>query len=299
MLPLFEMLANAQNGEAIRRVAEQYALSQKQAEEALAALMPAFSAGLKRNVSDPTGLASFLQALSGGHHARYFEDMGRAFSPAGIEEGNGILGHLFGSKDVSRAVAAQAAQMTGIGQEVLKQMLPAVAAAMMGGLYKQSTGQMAGAPSPSGGMTNPLGQLMEQMTAWQNAMTAASKPQPERRTTSPLDNPFGQMMEQMFGNGGRQEGQPGAGFNPMGADNPLGKIFEDMLKGGFGHVQQPGAEPPRSTPEPESPPEKSGNPYGELFGEMLEAGRKSQEQYQRSMESIFDQYLVGMKKRPD
>lgn len=298
MMPLFEMLTNAQNGEAIRRLAEQFALSQKQAEEALAALMPAFSTGLKRNVSDPMGLGSFLQALSSGHHARYFEDMSRAFSPEGIEEGNGILGHLFGSKEVSRAVAAQAAQMTGIGQEIFRQMLPAIAAAMMGGLYKQSAGQMGGAPS-SGGMANPLGQLMEQMTAWQNAMTAAAKPQPEQRASNTLDNPFGQMMEQMFGNGGRQDGQPGAGFNPMGAGNPLGKIFEDMLKGGFGQVQQPGAEPPRSTPEPESPPERSGNPYGDLFGEMLEAGRKSQEQYQRSMESIFDQYLDGMKKTPD
>ena len=66
----------------------------------------------------------------------------KAFAPQGVEEGNGILGHLFGSKELSRAVAAQAAQATGIGQQVLQQMLPVIASMVMGGLFKQSTNQL-------------------------------------------------------------------------------------------------------------------------------------------------------------
>ena len=62
MLPLFDMLANAQNGNAIDQMARQFGLSQQQAQEAMAALMPAFSQGLKRNTANPYDLGSFLSA---------------------------------------------------------------------------------------------------------------------------------------------------------------------------------------------------------------------------------------------
>ena len=63
-------------------------------------------------------------------------------TPEGIADGNAVLGRLFGSKDVSRAIAAQAAQMTGIGQEIYKRMLPAMADTLMGGLFKETSGQI-------------------------------------------------------------------------------------------------------------------------------------------------------------
>ena len=116
MLPLFDMLANAQNGNGMEALARQFGLSQQQTQSAIEALMPAFSQGLRRNASDPYGLGSFLQAMATGQHAKYFDDASRAFSSQGVDEGNGILGHLFGSKEVSRAVAAQAAQATGLGR---------------------------------------------------------------------------------------------------------------------------------------------------------------------------------------
>ena len=53
-------------------------------------------------------------------------------------DGNAILGHLFGSKDVSRAVASHASQKTGIGSDVLKKLLPLVATMAMGSLSKQT-----------------------------------------------------------------------------------------------------------------------------------------------------------------
>jgi hypothetical protein len=66
MLPLFDMFMNAQNGDAVAQMARQFGLSQKQTQDALEALMPAFSTGLKRNASDPMGVGAFLQALAGG-----------------------------------------------------------------------------------------------------------------------------------------------------------------------------------------------------------------------------------------
>lgn len=294
MLPLFDMLANAQNGNALDQMARQFGLSQQQTQEALAALMPAFSQGLKRNVANPYDLGSFLTALASGQHAKYFEDAARAFSPQGLDEGNGILGHLFGSKELSRAVAAQAAQATGIAQQTLQQMLPALAAMIMGGLFKQSTGQLGAAGF--GGQGNPLQEIIEQMMK-QGGGFGQPQPRQQAPQPNPFDNPFGKILEGMFGGGQAQPQPRQAPQSPYG-DNPLGRIFEEMLGGGR---QQ--AEPaPRTTAKPKTAPRTNPSgrprtPYDDLFGDMFEAGARSRDDYQKNVESIFDQFLQGMEKQ--
>lgn len=279
MLPLFDMLANAQNGQGIEALARQFNLSQQQAQTALEALLPAFSQGLKRNASDPYGIAAFMNAMASGQYAKYFEDAGRATAPEGVADGNGVLGQIFGSKELSRAVAAQAAQATGIGQEVLKQMLPVIASMIMGGLFKQATGQM---PQQTGmAADNPFAQVIEQMMR-QGGM-APQAPQP----ANPFDNPFGKALQEMFGGANRGEPARQPQLDPY--DNPLGRIFEDMLSGGQA----------RREPEPEPRTNPSGrprNPYDDLFGDMFETGSRQREEYQKEVESIFDRFLEGMKK---
>lgn len=296
MLSLFDMLNQAQNGKAVETMAKQFDLSRQQAELAMEALLPAFSQGLKRNAADPYGVGSFLSALSTGQHSKYFEDASSAFSPQGMSEGNGILGHLFGSKDLSRAVAAQAAQTTGIAQETLKQMLPALAAMIMGGLYKQSTNQFQAGGFGSGG--NIIGEVIEQMmrqAGQQGGQARAPRPQAPQPDANPFDNPFGKILEGMFGGGGAQtQSAPSTPQNPYG-DNPLGKIFEEMLRGGQ-QTRQPEPAPkprPQSRQEP-NPSGRAPNPYDDLFGEMFETGRKQRDDYQKGMESIFDQFRKGM-----
>jgi hypothetical protein len=286
MMPLFDMMMNAQNGDALRTMAQQFGLSETQVEQAMAALMPAFSTGLKRNASTPADMSDFLSALASGNHARYFDNMQSAFTPQGVEDGNGILGHLFGSKEVSRAVTKQAEAATGIGQEILKQMLPVIASAVMGGLFKQSTGQMQ---AQSSSAANPIGDLItEMMRQGMGGSRAPRTPQ-----ASPMDNPLGQILEGMFGGGQQQRAQPRAeqASNPFG-DNPLGKIFQDMLGAAMGGNQSP---EPQTQPKPDKMPSgRDRSPYDDLFGTMFESGREVQKGYQQNMESIFDQYLKGM-----
>jgi hypothetical protein len=339
---LFDMLANAQNGQGMDQLARQFGLSQQQTQAAVEALLPAFSQGLKRNASDPYGVGSFLNAMASGNHARYFEDAQNAFSPQGMAEGNGILGHLFGSKDLSRAVAAQAAQATGLGQQTLQQMLPVIASMIMGGLFKQSTNQLNPAQQAGGfgGSGNPLQEIIEQMMRQGGQLGGGmpgGQPQqapPQRQTPQqpqpgqsgdPFDNPFGKILKDMFGGAipGMPGGMPGGqseqpqqpaprqrraepeetqarpqnpSQNPFG-DNPLGKIFEEMLKGGQGvpggQPQQPQPRQRRSEPE-EAPQGRGKNPYDDLFGEMFETGAKQRNEYQKGIESIFDQFSKGM-----
>lgn len=302
MSSLFEMLASAQNGEAMQQMARQFGLTQQQTQEAMEALLPAFSQGLKRNASNPYDLSSFLGALSSGQHAKYFEDASNAFTQQGMAEGNGILGHLFGSKDLSRAVAAQAAQATGIGQDVLKQMLPALATMVMGGLFKQSTGQVSGqAAAGFGGAGNPLQEIIEQMMRQSSGQTQRRAPQPApQQQETPLDNPLGRILEGMFG-GGQQGRQPESRpqQSPHG-DNPLGKIFEEMLGGATRQPQdraRPMPSPQDPQPKRSNPSGRARTPYDDLFGDMFETGRKTRDDYQQNMDSIFDQFLQGMKRR--
>lgn len=284
MMPLFDMMTNAQNGEAIEAMARRFGLTDEQARQAVEALMPAFSTGLKRNTQTPQDLAGFMQALASGGHAAYFDDMAKAVSPEGVADGNAILGHLFGSKEVSRAVSEQAAQASGIGQDILRQMLPVLAAMVMGGLFKQSTGQMGPTSSqPSGG--GLFGQIMEQMMrAQQQGFGAGRAAGPQAQG----DNPFGPLIESMFG--GASQAAPGSTQSPF--DNPLGRMFREAT----------GSGPSPDTEEPEPPADSmpSGrprNPYDDLFGQMFDSGRQVQDGYQRGMESIFDTYLKGMNRR--
>ncbi|MEZ5782559.1 MAG: DUF937 domain-containing protein [Rhizobiaceae bacterium] len=316
MPSLFEMLN--QNSQGMDMLARQYGLSQTQVRQAVEALLPAFSQGLKQNTADPYGIGSFMTALASGQHAKYFENPAAAFTPQGMAEGNGILGHLFGSKELSRAVADQAAQATGIGQDILKQMLPALATMLMGGMFKQSTNQMQ---AGGFGGNNPLGEIIDQMM--KHGMGGAQPRQapqsvdpmdnpfgkvikdmfgggahqaPSPQPSSPMDNPLGKMLEGMFGGGaGRQA--PSGGQGPLGG-NPWGKILEEMMRGG-GQAQPQSPEPAQRRAQPEQETTPSGrqkNPYDDFFGDMFETGRKQRDEYQKGMESIFDQFSKGLDK---
>jgi len=135
---LLEMIMNAQGGATAQQAGAQLGLNQQQSQSAIAALLPAISSALKQNTNNPQGLAGLLQALQGGNHEQYLENPQMLGQPETVNDGNAILGHLFGSKDVSRAVAGHAAQKTGIGADVLKKLLPLVATMAMGSISKQT-----------------------------------------------------------------------------------------------------------------------------------------------------------------
>lgn len=319
MLPLMEMMLNSQNGEAFSQLQNQFGLNPAQAESALEAMLPAFSTGLKRNTAQPMDMGAFMQSLSTGQHARYIDDSMAAFSSNGIQEGNGILGHLFGSKDISRAVASQASQVSGVGEDIIRKMLPVVASMVMGGLFKQSTGQVqnfgnTSASNLSGG--GILGQILGELA--KGGFGGGGQTQSQPRS----NNPMGDILEQMMGGGSRSK--PQADYNPLGRDNPLGKIFEDMLGGKQGQYQpreddgysrsRPQSRTredrddregsfedigsadryrrsaPRDEPKPRSQ-RKSGGGLEDLFGDMFETGRDVNRDYQRNVESIFDQFM--------
>jgi hypothetical protein len=155
-MDILDAIRTTQGGGAVHQLGQQFGLDQRQVSSALGALVPALAAGFQQNMSRPQGLEGLLGALGGGQHQRYVDDVSALGSTDTIADGNGILGHVFGSKDVSRQVATRAAAQTGIGEGVLKQMLPIVAAMMMGQMSKGVSRQAA---APAGGGTDLLAML--------------------------------------------------------------------------------------------------------------------------------------------
>jgi len=141
------------NPELIGQVAQHFGLGRNEARAGVEALLPGLARGLERNAARPGGLESLLGALRSGGHDRYLDEPHTLGEPSTRADGNAILGHVFGSKDVSRNVAGRAARASGLDGSVLKQMLPIVAAMAMGALSKQqgAGGTVADARSAGGG----------------------------------------------------------------------------------------------------------------------------------------------------
>jgi hypothetical protein len=137
-------------------------LGQDQTLSALNALLPALAAGLQKNVQSEGGLAGLAAALAGGNHQQYIENPATLGDQAAIDEGNGILGHLLGSKEVSRQVAANAAAQTGVSSDILKRMLPLAAAMMMGAMSRNTgRGSSLSSAAGAGGLASMLGPLLD------------------------------------------------------------------------------------------------------------------------------------------
>ena len=139
----------------ISTMAKELGVNESVAQAGAAALLPAILGGFKKTTqAQPTGLeglGGLLGQLGGGG----LLDSVLGTQPTPVDKGNEILGNIFGSKEVSRTVAAGAEQQTGISSDLLKKMLPIVAMMVAGYMAKQSGGESGG-----GGIGGLIGGLL-------------------------------------------------------------------------------------------------------------------------------------------
>ena len=159
---ILDSILNHQDGAAVQQLAQQFGLGNDQTISALSALVPQLASGVQQNLQQPGGLQGHHGALASGGHDQYLNDTSRLGAPSTIDDGNGILGHVLGSKSVSHEVTANAAAQTGLSQDLLKQMLPLVATLVMGSLARQ-TSQAGAAPAAaqSSGMMGEIASMFD------------------------------------------------------------------------------------------------------------------------------------------
>ena len=155
-MDISDLLANVGG---LQSMAKELGMSEGDAARGASALAPAIFGGLKKQAqSQPTGLeglGGLLGQLGGGG---LLDDV-MAPQPTNVSRGNDVLGQIFGSKDVSRAVADNAASQSGLDSGILKKMLPILTMLVSGYMAKQGGASRARpkrlipeAPAGSGGL---------------------------------------------------------------------------------------------------------------------------------------------------
>jgi hypothetical protein len=275
MINWFDLMRQAQGGSGLDNLARQFNLSAPQTNAALAALMPAFAMGLQHAATDPAAMGRLFQAMTRGPYAAFFENASQAFTPQARREGEQLLDQLFGSDDVSRRVARQAASFSGVGVDVMQQMLPLIAGIVAGGLSRMAQSQGAAIHSAMQSLQGQAASLPQGQTAagpwadlwapWLALVSGAGKTEPQR------PDPAGQPFEDMMASFLKPPAAPAAAAEPPPPAPPA----------------------PQEKPAPEAQPRSEpsaaadDNPF-QAWGEMMEKGHELQKQHLASLQTILE-----------
>ncbi len=146
---LESLLSNESSG-IVSELAKQLGVGEDQARTAASQLIPALTRGLRNNTATDSGLSNLITALQEGSHNNYIDNPSTLGLANTVNDGNSILGHIFGSKDVSRNVANYGANQAGLSSSLMKKALPILASLVMSALSKKLLGK--GSKSSGGGI---------------------------------------------------------------------------------------------------------------------------------------------------
>ncbi len=193
---LADLFDTAQGGAAMRNLAAFYGLTPQQTQQAVDALLPAFSIGLKRQVAEPELVPGFARMLGADQARAFFEAF--ASPEAAARQGQVFLERIFGSREAEQRVASQAAMTSGLGFDTVQRMLPAIASLVVGGIAKAAAEEgvkayfdrfltpfpgFAREPEKPPPLPNPWNTMAEAMQAgWLGGAPPAPPPQPKSDT---------------------------------------------------------------------------------------------------------------------
>lgn len=206
---ILQEILKSQGGGVVEQLAQQFGIDATDAGKALSNLVPAVAGGIKKTAQSRSGIESLIEKLNANKNVAQSIDMPAALGANDVTEtGNQILGDIFGSKEVSRTVAGQTAQSTGVDLGILKKMLPIVAGLVVSSLNKK--GQASGS-----GLGDLLGGL------------AGATPQPQPRSKSGL----GGLLGGLFGGGAAAKASPPAssGLESLLDFDGDGDVADDVL----------------------------------------------------------------------
>ena len=152
----------------LQSIARELNISEADAAKAAAALAPTVLGGFRKQAeSHPQGIDGFsglLNQLGGGGML----DSVLSANPTDTSLGDNVLGKIFGTKDVSRAVAQNASAQSGVDPSLLKKMLPMLAMLVAGYMSKQRGAAAGGArfsADGGAGLSDMLGGVLGGMQA--------------------------------------------------------------------------------------------------------------------------------------
>lgn len=255
-----ELLRAAQGGQGMENLARVYGLSSQQAQAIAEAMMPAFADSFRHIVQSPEAMASLMALMLSGPYGAYYNQGAAPYAPAPAapppfggytpppapdltQAGTDALNTVFGSSEVSRAVASHVAASTGLGIAMVRQIMPAYATLVVGGLAKSL--------AASGALQSMLAAMLSRLplgepalrpapissgNPWIDAFMAFSTTTANTRphlSGNPWADAFAQMMF--------QQPQPAAGY---GAQRPAstGNAWQDVVNAMANTMAQAGGQ---------------------------------------------------------
>ena len=205
MINMQDVMHEAQGGQATANIARRFHISEDEAQKAVAALIPVFSAGLAQKTETPGGIADLFGAVLNDRLRDAFENVGGLDDNATIADGNELVGKLFKSANARDVLAEHTSQATGLTPGLMKKLMPVVLSLLVGGLFNKLQ---------DGG----LGDLLDQM----GKMGGANRGNSSGRLGSIL----GDLMRQSGGEPASQAMRPGGGRSGL-----FGGLFGGLLGG--------------------------------------------------------------------
>ncbi len=154
MANILDLLNSDLGKQIISGIGQQTGTSEKETASVVSAAAPVLMGMLQKNASSEQGATGILGALS-KHDGSILDNLSGFLGSGDTKDGNGILGHILGSKKSS--VESAISKQTGVSSGNVSQILALLAPIIMGYLGKES--KSAGANS-GGGLGDLLGGLM-------------------------------------------------------------------------------------------------------------------------------------------
>lgn len=203
-MQVIEALRAAQGGQAISNVAQAFGITTAEAEKAMEALVPEVGRVIERNTLSRGGLADVVAALGDPRYRQALSDPGVLKNPQMQSSGIELLETMLGNKDKSRALAARAAASSGLGEALIKQLLPYLLPMIVAAIAKSGSGA--------------LGDILHRLPGWgvPTSGPAPSRPAPSMSPPRPGQSPLP---------------LPGE-YTPLGGDNPYSDLSDTIRNGG-------------------------------------------------------------------
>lgn len=285
---------------AVANLAKAFGTDPDQTKTAATSIAAALGTSMQKAALSRGGLADLVEIIGAPGRDAYLKPDTPLKAPQIEADGIGILSQLLGSRDQSRAVAARAAQASGLSPDVIKSMLPSVAAVLMGALSNKTQaafgdilkipglneiarearddmgggGQLA---PPQYGSPLPLpGEPPRRYSPTPNPDWTASTGRPSVPSRPPAQS--APAPAPPIGGGGMlpQQPLPIPGDVPgMGRheDNPYGDLSDILRRGGFripGGTRIPQGQPGGGAPRPSGiPDEGSAAGGGDLLTNII------------------------------
>ena len=160
MAGILDLLNSPMGKQLIQGVAGQTGQPENKTADILSLAMPLLLGAMKKNVSTPQGAQSLMGALSSKHDGSILDNLGDLFGGGGVNQsvvsdGAGILGHVFGNKQVQ--VESALSQKSGLDMNSVANILKIAAPIVMGYLGKQTAQSNV---SDSNALNGLLGNLL-------------------------------------------------------------------------------------------------------------------------------------------